>query len=562
MNISIQKILNTKTLIPLNANIQSNIDFEIKHIIVYEGSSTPLQTDSIIFFSCEHSKTISFDLITTLHNMESSVLLYGDDPYLPTLKDQLKDSKINVFVLPMGVSFSQFIDACLSIVEEENTALAKDTFESMQTFFECMMKHRNESEVFMDTALDLLGCPLAYANSDFTLQKNPVIPKNFYIQIPFCTDSGTFDWDKALSNFKFDSAKKNPRLTTGVNGSQIGGFTHTNGYLKDQNRHLLIFPVEDQFVHYGYILAAPSNNVPVLSRKQSIVIQQLQVVMKLEVSKSDEIAQTINRYYDFILDELLTSDQTNFEELILKYGLVKKQIFENYYVMVCGKKPINDTGYIFREFLTSQRFNNIYSELCSSFKSVQFFMFEKPESIILLVPETIISDYNGFKPSIESLKESLKGQYDGVGISTLISKNAIRQGYFQAIKALALSRNSKEHNAIYYSELGVLKYFFDNSNNLDISPLMQNYREYIQPISEYDVKHGTELLETLETYIRCCSATSAICESLFIHKNTLYSRMSKISQLIKHDLSDSDTLFNINLALKVKMLIDSGILKI
>jgi DNA-binding PucR family transcriptional regulator len=91
---------------------------------------------------------------------------------------------------------------------------------------------------------------------------------------------------------------------------------------------------------------------------------------------------------------------------------------------------------------------------------------------------------------------------------------------------------------------------------------MQNYREYIQPISEYDVKHGTELLETLETYIRCCSATSAICESLFIHKNTLYSRMSKISQLIKHDLSDSDTLFNINLALKVKMLIDSGILKI
>ena len=144
--------------------------------------------------------------------------------------------------------------------------------------------------------------------------------------------------------------------------------------------------------------------------------------------------------------------------------------------MVCGKKPINDTGYIFREFLTSQRFNNIYSELCSSFKSVQFFMFEKPESIILLVPETIISDYNGFKPSIESLKESLKGQYDGVGISTLISKNAIRQGYFQAIKALALSRNSKEHNAIYYSELGVLKYFFDNSNNLAISPLMQNYR--------------------------------------------------------------------------------------
>ena len=230
--------------------------------------------------------------------------------------------------------------------------------------------------------------------------------------------------------------------------------------------------------------------------------------------------------------------------------------------MICGKKPVKETGYIFREFLTSQRFNNIYSELCSSFNSAQFFMFEKPDCIILLVPEEIIQSNSDFEPSIRSLKESLKDQFDGIGISTMVSKNAIRQGYFQAIKALALSRHSRGYDAIYYSELGVLKYFFDNSNNLDVTPLMQNYREYVLPILEYDEKHGTELLITLETYIRCSSSTSAICESLFIHKNTLYSRLSKISQLINQDLSDSDTLFNANLALKVKMLIDSGILKV
>ncbi|MBR5488749.1 MAG: helix-turn-helix domain-containing protein, partial [Firmicutes bacterium] len=71
-----------------------------------------------------------------------------------------------------------------------------------------------------------------------------------------------------------------------------------------------------------------------------------------------------------------------------------------------------------------------------------------------------------------------------------------------------------------------------------------------------------DLLSTLSEYIFCCSATSAICEKLHIHKNTLYSRLSKISALINHDFSDSDVLFHANLGLKVHTLILTGILNI
>ena len=153
MEISIQSILNTKTLIPLNSSSLKTDDIVIKHIIFYEGASTLLQTNSIIIIPREYSETISDDLLTTLNNIESCILLYGDDPNLPALTKEPESSKINIFILPIGISLSQFMDACFSVVEKENTALAKDSFDSMQTFFECMMKHRNESDVFMNTAL-------------------------------------------------------------------------------------------------------------------------------------------------------------------------------------------------------------------------------------------------------------------------------------------------------------------------------------------------------------------------------------------------------------------------
>ncbi len=46
--------------------------------------------------------------------------------------------------------------------------------------------------------------------------------------------------------------------------------------------------------------------------ERSIKIQQILAIIKFEIIKSDEIAHTVNRYYDFLLDELVESEQTDF----------------------------------------------------------------------------------------------------------------------------------------------------------------------------------------------------------------------------------------------------------
>lgn len=563
MNIPFSKIIENKILLPVLNYPVSQFQFNIEDIIIFEHSDIPLLKKALVFIPKDCSNRITHDFLAHLSSLSCVAAFHDDDPGLEQVQTLSQDLPLILLKMPFHTSIPVCIKQCYDIALDESMNTAKFSFESMQTFFNGIMRHKKENVHIMDLAMGLLECPVAFATSDFQIQHFPSIPQKFVIQMPFYANNEEFDWVEAMNAFRLNTSKLHQRLATGIDGQHINGYRYQNPYLKKQKRHALIFPIEELNVCYGYILIAPQDDVQDLSTCQSIVIQQLQVIMKLEISKQDELAQTINRYYDFILDELLKSDDTNFEMLIEKYGLVKKTVHDEYYVLVCGRNSQNtDTGYIFHEFLTSQRFNNIFAQLCISFNSLQLFMFEKKEAIIVLIPGTIIQGKEDIEKGSAPLRGFFKEQFQGIGVSQKISKNNIRDGYFQATKCLSLSMNSPNRETFYYEDLGILKFFFDNSNNLDTAPLLQTYKEYILPVYEYDREHGTDLLSTLSEYISCCSSTSAICEKLHIHKNTLYSRLSKISALINHNFSDSDVLFHANLGLKVHTLILTGILNI
>ncbi len=59
------------------------------------------------------------------------------------------------------------------------------------------------------------------------------------------------------------------------------------------------------------------------------------------------------------------------------------------------------------------------------------------------------------------------------------------------------------------------------------------------------------LLETLETYLRLSGSKSAICEALFIHRNTLAHRLREIENLLGVDLQDGQVRATLLLALRL-----------
>lgn len=561
MDLLLNNLINSHILIPAKNSGDSLHQSEVHQIAVFEPAEDTffdtIKQPALVFFPRGTGRFLKREQIGRLEELACALVFYPDDP-LPSLSPGQGPL---LFLLPPQTCISQTIAGCYHLAYSSIQKLAEASLETMEKLSREVLQHKGENEHIIKIAIDLMECPVAFATSDFHLQKAPTIPREYLVQTPLCTED-TFDWDLALESFQVKTASLHPCLAEGINGARISGYLHQNKYCREQSCRIFIFPITDASNCYGYLFLSLDAREGTLSPEKSIKIQQLLAILKFEIIKSDEIAHTVNRYYDFLLDELIESDQTDFRKLMQKYGLVQKVIYDQYYVMIAGRSPRSTSDTSFHELLTSQQFNLLYDQMVGVLGTINFFLFERKDYLVALLPDQLIEAApEGFSPVISLFRQFLEEQYQGVGISEMVSTRKVRQGYLQALKALAVSQRSLEKAPCSYGELGILRFFFDHSDHVDFAPLLQIYQEYILPVIQYDQQHGSELLTTLTAYISCCSSPSAICSALFIHKNTLYSRLNKISQVLGKSLSDSEAIFNISLGLKIQTLIQAGILQ-
>ena len=70
-------------------------------------------------------------------------------------------------------------------------------------------------------------------------------------------------------------------------------------------------------------------------------------------------------------------------------------------------------------------------------------IFERKDYIVTLIPKELAGKDNGaLYAAVSTYREFLAEQYQGIGISDVVDTEKIRQGYLQALKALAVSRHS------------------------------------------------------------------------------------------------------------------------
>ncbi len=138
-----------------------------------------------------------------------------------------------------------------------------------------------------------------------------------------------------------------------------------------------------------------------------------------------------------------------------------------------------------------------------------------------------------------------------IGVSETTCDN-FTKGYNHALTALQYITEAEKSDICFYEDLGVLRFFIDKEGKLDKDFLEDTRRRYILPIEKYDSEHGTQLKETLTRYItNDCSAIKTQ-NDLFIHKNTLHARLTKIGKLINCRIDSAEDMFNIQLALKLE----------
>ncbi|MGQ9584873.1 MAG: PucR family transcriptional regulator [Anaerolineae bacterium] len=137
-----------------------------------------------------------------------------------------------------------------------------------------------------------------------------------------------------------------------------------------------------------------------------------------------------------------------------------------------------------------------------------------------------------------------------LGLSTASHQaTGVRQCYQEATEALqvGMALSDRGPGVWRFEDLGILHWLRALPSEAHSA---SRYSRVVQEMAEHDRERGTQFLKTLEVYIECLGNAQQAAERLFVHRNTLRHRLSRIREAWDVDLDDAYTLLNLFAAIK------------
>jgi hypothetical protein len=134
-----------------------------------------------------------------------------------------------------------------------------------------------------------------------------------------------------------------------------------------------------------------------------------------------------------------------------------------------------------------------------------------------------------------------------IGVGGVCSGPAeVARSYGEARLALQLADAIGAPDGVtLYDDLGVYRVLAQQG---DASTVEHFARDWLGALLEYDERRHADLVATLIAYVEHGRNQDSAATSLGIHKNTLKYRLQRIAELSGHNLSNPDTMFNLQLA--------------
>ena len=132
-----------------------------------------------------------------------------------------------------------------------------------------------------------------------------------------------------------------------------------------------------------------------------------------------------------------------------------------------------------------------------------------------------------------------------------------RRGYAEANEALQMGQHlNLEGGVTHFNDLGVYRYLYKIARMDDLRDM---YQDQVARIASYDHRKGTDLLDTLETYLECAGNLTKTSNRLFVHRNTLIQRLDRLQSLCEIDLQERANWLTLQVAIKVYKLRASNV---
>lgn len=123
------------------------------------------------------------------------------------------------------------------------------------------------------------------------------------------------------------------------------------------------------------------------------------------------------------------------------------------------------------------------------------------------------------------------------------------RSYREAQLALRIQRAIGSNQPILsFDQLGIYSVLAEVE---DTAAVERFARDWLGALFDYDAQHNSELVTTLATYLERGGNSANTATTLAVHRNTLKYRLQRVREISGHDLNDPDTVFNLQLALRV-----------
>ena len=136
-----------------------------------------------------------------------------------------------------------------------------------------------------------------------------------------------------------------------------------------------------------------------------------------------------------------------------------------------------------------------------------------------------------------------------------VSASEYRRGFAEANEAQQMGQHlNREGGVTHFNDLGIYRYLYKIARMDDLRDM---YQEQVGRIASYDHRKGTDLLDTLETYLESAGNLTRTAERLFVHRNTLIQRLERLKSLCEIDLQERSNWLTLQVAIKVYKLRNS-----
>jgi sugar diacid utilization regulator len=143
----------------------------------------------------------------------------------------------------------------------------------------------------------------------------------------------------------------------------------------------------------------------------------------------------------------------------------------------------------------------------------------------------------------------------GIG-NTCLHAGDYRRGFAESSEALQMGQNlNREGGVTHFNDLGVYRYLYKIARMDDLRDM---YQDQVGRIASYDTRKGTDLLDTLETYLECAGNLTRTSNRLYVHRNTLIQRLERLQSLCDIDLQERGNWLTLQVAIKVYKLRTGG----